>query len=243
MSIRALDYTPPVEFEFGDFLDAVLASDAVIAPDDDHRYRPALEDAFARFGIYRPAGGIVDLTTGPLRPLYRNVNFQALRTDPDEVFRFVWQNSEFLEPVARGYHLFVEAVRPAVRVGPDGLIVQETVADYVQTLEGRAGALADLSVDPATNERRLRLPPDLPETTELQLWGGGTVIFDQFGSVKFHQHKALTEWDRPEPQARLPRPARVAGPEQAVRVLARDGDGARASRSSTSRETRAGESW
>lgn len=196
MSIRALDYTPPVEFEFGDFLDGLLASDAVIAPDDDHGYRPALEDAFARFGILRPVGGMVDLARSELRPLYRNVNFQALRSDPDEVFRFVWQNSEFLEPVARGYHLYIEAVRPATRVGPDGLIVQETVADYVQTLEGPAGLLADLSLDPVSKERRFRLPPDLEERTELQLWGGGTVIFDQFGGVKFHQHKALTDWER-----------------------------------------------
>jgi hypothetical protein len=30
----------------------------------------------------------------------------------------------------------------------------------------------------------------------LQLWGGGTVIFDQFGRAKLHQHKDLDDWAR-----------------------------------------------
>ena len=39
MLIRGLDYLPPVEFEFGDLLDAVLLADAEVVPDDDLGYR------------------------------------------------------------------------------------------------------------------------------------------------------------------------------------------------------------
>ena len=30
---------------------------------------------------------------------------------------------------------------------------------------------------------------------QLQFWGGGTLIFDQFGRAKLHQRKNLDDWD------------------------------------------------
>ena len=51
MCIRALDYMPPVQATFGDFLRAVLAADADLAPNDERGYRVAFEDAFRSYGI------------------------------------------------------------------------------------------------------------------------------------------------------------------------------------------------
>lgn len=49
--VRALDYLPPVDVTFGDFLRAVLTADADVVPDDPWKYRAALIDAFRSRGI------------------------------------------------------------------------------------------------------------------------------------------------------------------------------------------------
>jgi hypothetical protein len=184
MAIRAIDYAPAVELEFEDYLEGMLVADEVVAPDDEHGYRESVRSAFARFGIGPPKNPIVSLAALPL--IYSNLNYVALRSDPNEVFRFIWQNSELLG-IERDYYLRVEAVRPSVRVGPDGMVVNETVADYLQTL--------NLNVEEA---RRFGVvvPPDISGDLQLQFWGGGTLIFDQFGRAKLHQQKPLADWDR-----------------------------------------------
>ncbi len=50
--IRALDYCPPVDLTFGDYLRALITADADLVPDDEHHYRVALIEAFRRRGIY-----------------------------------------------------------------------------------------------------------------------------------------------------------------------------------------------
>ena len=191
MLLRALDYLPPVEFEFGDILDAILVSDAEVVPDDEHGYRRRIEDVFASYGIFRPAGGrIVDLAAGGPVPRYERMNFAALRTDPDEVYRFIWENAAVLG-IDPAYYTHVEAVRPSTRVGPDGLVVHEAVADYVQMLDMTAAEFLAAAGEAAT-----ALPPNVRPETKLQLLGGGTLIFDQFGRAKYHVRKPLGDWHR-----------------------------------------------
>jgi hypothetical protein len=52
MCIRALDYCPPVDISFGDYLRAVITADAELVPDDDLGYRIAFIEAFRWRGIY-----------------------------------------------------------------------------------------------------------------------------------------------------------------------------------------------
>ena len=187
MLIRGLDYLPPVEFEFGDLLDAVLLADAEVVPDDDLGYRDMLVERFEKAGIRRPRGRVTNVLDAEVAPHYLGFNFAALRTDRDEIFRFLWQNALRLG-VPTKYYTVVESVRPSQRIAPDGLIVVESVATYVQMLE--------LSADEVESTSELEIPDDLDPATPVQLLGGGTLVFDQFGRLKLHIHKDLDDWRR-----------------------------------------------
>jgi hypothetical protein len=52
MCIRALDYCPPVDLNFGDYLRALITADFDLVTDDRHNYRLAVIEAFRRRGIY-----------------------------------------------------------------------------------------------------------------------------------------------------------------------------------------------
>jgi len=52
MCIRALDYCPPVDLTFGDFLRAIITADTDLVEDDTRDYRLAFIDAFRKRGIY-----------------------------------------------------------------------------------------------------------------------------------------------------------------------------------------------
>jgi hypothetical protein len=187
MMIRGLDYLPPVEFEFGDLLDAVVLADEEVAPDDELGYRDALVRRFGESGIVRPPGQAFDLLGGDFVPRYHGLNFAAMRTDADEVYRFMWENAQQFG-IDTAYYTHVDTVRPSQRVGPDGLVVSESVASYVQMLELTVGELEQ------RYGRALSL--DLPRETPLQVFGGGTLVFDQFGRAKLHVYKPLDDWQR-----------------------------------------------
>ena len=65
MCIRAIDYCPPVDVTFGDYLRALVTSDSDLFADDPHHYRVALVEAFRRHGIY--PRGVRSLSVDTLR--------------------------------------------------------------------------------------------------------------------------------------------------------------------------------
>jgi len=215
MVIRALDYTPPAEIEFADFLDAILVSDREMAPDDEFEYRKKLTASFERFGIVPPDERIVDIEG--IR--YENLHFNFLRDDRDEAYRFIWQNAllpqqrrQRSEPVemtsdgrpiqkglgiSRDFQTVVESVYPSTRVGPDGFIVEETVVSYIQYVDATLGQMEAYSKrKTARSSGRLSIPGGLRRDTKVRMYGAGAIIFDQFGRAKYHQIKPLESWDR-----------------------------------------------
>ncbi|MBL7856350.1 MAG: hypothetical protein JNM57_01575 [Cyclobacteriaceae bacterium] len=50
--IRALDYCPPIDISFGNYLRALITADLDIAPEDENGYRIALIEAFRARGIF-----------------------------------------------------------------------------------------------------------------------------------------------------------------------------------------------
>jgi hypothetical protein len=52
LCIRAIDYVPPVDITFGEYLRGIITADSDLVPDDTFHYRVAFIEAFRKRGIY-----------------------------------------------------------------------------------------------------------------------------------------------------------------------------------------------
>jgi hypothetical protein len=212
MWIRALDYMPPVHLEFGDALSAALTSDLEVRPDDSrYQLRKHMLNQFRAFG-FKPASrrrdplGIWEPPPAGLR--YDRVRFESMRTDKDEVFRFIWDNRKVLQ-LRDGAYTEVLSVRPCVRTGLDGFVLRETVAEYYQVARltpeelkaARVTAppqyLRELAAIAARRRQRESgsasngeasaavAVADDDEELVTPLYGGAVLIFDEYGRVKY----------------------------------------------------------
>ena len=73
MCIRALDYLPPVDVTFFEYLRALITADFDLVSDDRHNYRVAFVEAFRRRGIYPLNLGV------PTADTLRNLSVDTLR--------------------------------------------------------------------------------------------------------------------------------------------------------------------
>jgi hypothetical protein len=186
MAIRAIDYCPPVDLSFSDFLSALLTVDREVTPDDDrYGYRDVLLDWFRRFRIPKAHGSGKDGTWKRCEAelTYARTHFESLLRDEDEVFRFLWENKGKLSIDERGY-MEVQSVQPSTRVGPDGFSLRETVAEYIQILTLRADELAEMG---------FAIPDDMEPDKVIRVYGGGALIFDEYGQLKYQIAKHLAE--------------------------------------------------
>lgn len=213
MWIRGLDYMPPVHLEFGDALSGALTADLEVRP-NDIRYdlRARTREAFKAYG-FDPASGTTDGTWNlpPTDLNYENVRFESMRTDKDEVFRFLWDNRDKLE-LRPGAYTEVLSVRPCTRVGEDGFTLRETVAEYYQVARLTPTELLDCKIKlpdgfvdelkafrSASRARRAKAlghgqtkpadgSADGDEEFVTPLYGGGALIFDDYGRLKYWIH-------------------------------------------------------
>lgn len=198
--IRALDYMPPVDLTFGDYLSAVLTADMQLNPNDGRfGYRQMLRASFEAFGVVPASNARTDGAWKPPRASEFSLvgtHFERMQRDPVEVFRFVWENKRAL-----GIHpdafTRVTSVRPVVRVSNDYTILRETVVEYIQQLTVYASELSALGI---------KKPTDMPTAKLIHLFGGGTMVFNEYGLLKFHIGTGVTSdkqtdrlqslWDR-----------------------------------------------
>lgn len=215
MWIRAVDYMPPVHLEFGDALSAALTADFEVRPDDArYELRASMLESFLAFG-FKPASTRRDGTgmwhEPPAGLKYDRVRFDSLKTDKDEVFRFIWDNRGALR-LQHGAYTQVLSVQPSTRIGVDGFVVRETVAQYYQVARLTPDELRAVGIRlPRDYERALKakakaaataagngddphdqndLAPAAPDVDALEakttpVYGGGILIFDEFGRVKY----------------------------------------------------------
>lgn len=186
MSIRALDYCPPTDITFDDYLSALLTVDREVVPDDTkYGYRDALLARFRDYDI-KPSRDTAADGTWKLfdRSLvYSRTHFDSMLRDRQEVFRFIWENREALEINSDGY-VEVESVQPSIRVGPDGFTLRETVAEYVQILTLTVGELPRIGITP---------PKEMPEGLRVRIFGGGALVFNEYGSLKYQISSRLDD--------------------------------------------------
>jgi len=227
MWIRAVDYMPPVHLRFGDALSAALTADYEVRPDDSrYELRRHMRNSFAAFG-FQPASkrkdgsGMWDPPPSGLN--YDRVRFDSMRSDRDEVFRFIWDNREALQ-LRDGAYTEVLSVRPSTRIGVDGFVVRETVAQYYQVarltpeemkqakvkapreyLRTLAEAVRAEAAKRGDNNDETGHAQDVSdvEADTTPLYGGAVLIFDEYGRVKYWVHNDVFGKDQNERLAYL----------------------------------------
>lgn len=195
LCIRALDYCPPVDITFGDYLRALITADRDLVSDDALGYRAALIDAFRSRGI-RPQGvasyseealvwfppdapaslsGLGMVYSGMSRAEQREVE----SSNAQKLHAFAKENAD-LFGLAATNRLSVPSFHHVQRVGPEGNILFEMVAQIIERGE---------QVSPPTFNSGDERPQALPEP--VQVLGGATVIFSPEGNVRYAIRKSL----------------------------------------------------
>jgi len=119
MCIRAIDYCPPVDITFGDYLRAVITADLDIDPDDEHGYRVAFVESFRQWGIHP----------------------QGIRSMSVESLRWPEYPEAFSTEAARARNQKVHA-RSVEEVGKPGqMMAQQSLKDYLESDDVNFGAV------------------------------------------------------------------------------------------------------
>jgi hypothetical protein len=204
--IRAIDYCPPVDLELGEFLRAVITADLDLVPHDPWGYREAWIDAFGRHQIYPPGVRSLaedelcwKATERPLERVealsFKQLQFEGdpacpagrheLRRQACALGELVAGHAELFglarrdDPALRGDAVglpCVQSIRSSRRVGPDGQVVFDLVAEVTQ--------------------RRLVRS----ERGEFAMYGGATVILGPRGEVRYAIGKGMGSSRRLERQ-------------------------------------------
>jgi hypothetical protein len=186
--IRALDYSPPVDLRFGEYVRALITADRDLVASDDWGYRPAFIQGFRRRGIY-PEN-------------VRNLSSESLCWERPEVH---FDMKEVFDSLVLRWDLHVDRREAFLASERNGLVIhkffrslsnEETKGlgfyrDPANQLEGIKGELREFEVHSVRPVRRVG--PDGQQTTDLvieitQSWfpvdrsgkfrGGCTLIVD-----------------------------------------------------------------
>jgi hypothetical protein len=192
--IRALDYCPPVDIRFGDFIRAVITADRDLVPEDEHGYRNALIEAFKSRGIFpeNASSGSEDAVRWAppavfqqkVLPRCEGLTFDVF--DPDESSRrkrqkhngialhyFAQRNAQWLGLSTNpGVKVQARTFHEVHRVGPNGELAFDMVAELTQH--------RDVPVDPAN-----------PAAGTFTFRGGTTLIIGQDGRVRYAIQKSV----------------------------------------------------
>ncbi|HEX7151611.1 MAG TPA: hypothetical protein VF618_09005 [Thermoanaerobaculia bacterium] len=212
MCIRAIDYCPPVDITFGDFLRALITADTELYRSDDHDYRDAFIQAFRARGIVPDdvtslaEESLLWQKAPPDTPACPGLCFDLL--EPNKFFD---DNCNKLEEVVRAHPFAfglceddthtkatcncdipripraVRSVNMVVRGGS-----QRPQVEFIAHIVGHA------ELEPGDTEKRFK--------------GGATVVFDTAGTATMIVYKNLTSKSRRKRQKSFVETALAASP-------------------------------
>jgi hypothetical protein len=186
LSIRAIEYCPPVDLEFGDFLRAMITVHSRLDEDDRDGYRDALIQAFARRGIYPP--DVRSLTESELawRPPATSIKApEALMLALRAARRDDTANQK---RIAVLLHQFCDGNRQALGLAPDLPLAVRSFHHAVRLL-GAELELAQDFVCEVTQTSEVPVVQGSQVTTGVR--GGTTIVLRNDGRVRFAIAKEL----------------------------------------------------
>jgi hypothetical protein len=195
--IRAVDYCPPLDVRFGDYLRAMVTADRMLDPEDKDGIRDALIKSFRQYDI--DLGNVRDISEYSLewnspytvdRPRIRDLEWSALR------FR-----NDGLTPLG-----IDEIERQATALGE--FVIREVSRDKrlardfgIRPVGGQYGPLRVESIRPVVRRSRHHgmrhgLVAELAQHRTAptgSMWGGSTVIIDPAGRIQFAIRKTADD--------------------------------------------------
>jgi hypothetical protein len=198
MCIRALDYCPPVDITFGEFLRALITADIELYAADAHDYRDALIQAFRARGIYpRDVLSLAEESLVWNAPAPDTPCCDELLFDLDKAWKHAKAN--------------MQAVDKAVRQCPYDFGLCENREHKKRELctckipEGEEVVRSVNFVVRGGEQRpQIEFVAQIVRTIDvdgLKFSGGSTVVFDNKGRPKLIVYKGLSSKTRREKQA------------------------------------------
>ncbi len=204
MLIRAIDYCPPVDIYFGDFLRALITADRDLVPDDRYAYREALIDAFRRRAIF--PFNVENLSEDEL--LWRTprkqidpiagLNFANLR------FRGDPQNAADAAQLTRQARFLGDVICRPQLASEFGLVSQADAARYklrvgrpvIQSIRSsrRIGPAGQIAFDLVAEVTQIQIL--YSHRREIPFFGGSTVILDPEGKIRYVISKSIVSSSR-----------------------------------------------
>lgn len=206
--VRAIDYCPPVDINFGDYVRALITADYDLVPDDPWDYRGALIEAFRRRRIYpREASSLSEdaLRWRPPRiamPPVPKLDFGELRFkgDPGQAV-----DRAELQRQARALGQFLSAPQylsefGLVAKGDPRLDGDEVSVPRVESIRAarRAGPDGQIAFDLVGEITQLRHVEASSPGNRFHFHGGSTVILGPDGKIRYLVSKSVVGAGRVE---------------------------------------------
>jgi hypothetical protein len=215
MCIRAIDYCPPVDITFGEYLRAVITADSDIVPDDKWGYREAWIDAFRRHHIY--PDWVQDLSEeallwlGPAQldppfriPPIQGLTFAELKFDGDPA----WPAGE--SELKRQACVLGDIVTRKEFMSLFGLVAKgdqllngdDVDLPKIQSIRSsrRVGPSGQVVFDIVAEITQRRMARVQDSEDVCNFYGGATVIIDPRGAIRYVMKKNVANNQRLEQQ-------------------------------------------